>query len=543
MAAVSASRYVARDSAGRSARAALRPEQQRRGVPAPVGARRRAAPRSRSTRACSSSLERAGLRHRQQVQRRIERAGLELGLRRRPAPAPPVAPGRASAPPRARGTRRPRRGRLGAGRGRPSCSSSAATSSSGPLAAWARCQARRSASTRRIGDLGQRAVRLPAFLGRRRPVDRRAHQRMPEGDPCWPSAAGPRTRAGSTASIGDAEPSRGTADQCRVAGRLDRGDQQQPRGSAGSGASRRWKLSSIRSGEPLGVRQAEATGEFGVASARGAAPAARAGFRASRRGCGRAPARRAVPGSPRRAVLGRRRRRRPPSVELRQSGQRGCSSADSRTANTSATDSATSRRATNARVCADAPIEPLRVVDHAEQRALGRGLGQQAEHGQPDQEAVRRRTGAQAEGRAERILLRRGNVVEPVQQRRAQLVQAGEGQLRLRLDACRPDHPAAGRLAHQVLQQRRLADPGLPADHQGLADAASDAGRGVRRAAGARRTDQPADQPAWSEINPVRSPGPCCPGPGNPAPGLTDTNAVRRGKTSADHQHGGTCAP
>ena len=42
-------------------------------------------------------------------------------------------------------------------------------------------------------------------------------------------------------------------------------------------------------------------------------------------------------------------------------------------------------------------VEPLRVVDQANQRLVPGGLRQQAEHGQPDQEPVRRRTGGDAE--------------------------------------------------------------------------------------------------------------------------------------------------
>lgn len=53
-------------------------------------------------------------------------------------------------------------------------------------------------------------------------------------------------------------------------------------------------------------------------------------------------------------------------------------------------------------------------------------------------------------------------------------MQAGEGEFGFGLYARGADDPAAGRLGHQVLEQRRLADPRLPADHQGLAQAASD---------------------------------------------------------------------
>ena len=43
------------------------------------------------------------------------------------------------------------------------------------------------------------------------------------------------------------------------------------------------------------------------------------------------------------------------------------------------------------------PVEPLLVIDHADQRVLGGHLRQQAEHGQPHEEPVRRRTRGEAE--------------------------------------------------------------------------------------------------------------------------------------------------
>jgi hypothetical protein len=120
-------------------------------------------------------------------------------------------------------------------------------------------------------------------------------------------------------------------------------------------------------------------------------------------------------------------------------------------------------------------IEPLRVVDYANDRALGRGLGKQAEHGQSEPEGIGRRPGPEPERRTERILLRARDAVEPVQQGRTQLVQPREGELRLLLHARRLHDPVAARAPDQVLQQRRLADSGLAPDDQGLTDAVSHA--------------------------------------------------------------------
>jgi hypothetical protein len=111
-------------------------------------------------------------------------------------------------------------------------------------------------------------------------------------------------------------------------------------------------------------------------------------------------------------------------------------------------------------------IEPLLVVNQADQRLLRRHVGQQAQDGQADQEPVRCRPGADAERRPQRITLRSRQLIEVIEHRRAQLLQSGERQLHLRLDAGRARHPAAGRLAGGVVQQGRLADARLAGHHQ-----------------------------------------------------------------------------
>ena len=98
-----------------------------------------------------------------------------------------------------------------------------------------------------------------------------------------------------------------------------------------------------------------------------------------------------------------------------------------RAAQTSAIRSARSRRATKPRICAEALVEPLRVVDDADERLLLGDLGEQRQRGEPDQEPVRRRAGAQAEHRRERVALRGGQPVEVIQHRGAELMQAAVG--------------------------------------------------------------------------------------------------------------------
>ena len=120
-------------------------------------------------------------------------------------------------------------------------------------------------------------------------------------------------------------------------------------------------------------------------------------------------------------------------------------------------------------------VEPLRVVDHADQRKRFGGLGQQAQDGHGHQEAIRGSALLQAERDLQRGALGRRQRLQPVEQRRAQMMQAGERELHLGLHAHRPRDATPGRLAGDVLQQRRLADTRLAAQHQRRALADPDA--------------------------------------------------------------------
>jgi hypothetical protein len=64
-------------------------------------------------------------------------------------------------------------------------------------------------------------------------------------------------------------------------------------------------------------------------------------------------------------------------------------------------------------------VEPLQVVDDAQQRLLLGGGGQQAQHGKPDQEPVRWVTRGHSERDLERNTLRRGQVGQARHERRA----------------------------------------------------------------------------------------------------------------------------
>ena len=120
------------------------------------------------------------------------------------------------------------------------------------------------------------------------------------------------------------------------------------------------------------------------------------------------------------------------------------------------------------------PVQPLLVVDQADQRPVPGRLRQQAQGREADQEPVRRRPGGLAERGPQGLPLRRRQPVQPAQHRRAQLVQPGEGQLHLRLHARRANQLASCRVPGQVVEQCGLAHPRFPVHHQDLAPAGPD---------------------------------------------------------------------
>ena len=119
-------------------------------------------------------------------------------------------------------------------------------------------------------------------------------------------------------------------------------------------------------------------------------------------------------------------------------------------------------------------VEPLRVVDDAHERLLLGGVGQEAQDRQADEEALRWRSAAQAERRAQRVALRARQRPETAEQGRAQRVQAGEGELHLGLDARRPDDLASPCSRRHVPQQGGLADARLAAENQHVTLARAD---------------------------------------------------------------------
>jgi hypothetical protein len=114
-------------------------------------------------------------------------------------------------------------------------------------------------------------------------------------------------------------------------------------------------------------------------------------------------------------------------------------------------------------------VQPLRVVDHAQKRALLGRLGQQAEHSQANKEPVRRETLAQPECDFQRMALRSGKSLKAIAQRRAELMQCRECQLHLRLHARRTHHAHVRRRPDRIVQQRRLPNSCLTPQHEHIA--------------------------------------------------------------------------
>jgi hypothetical protein len=111
-------------------------------------------------------------------------------------------------------------------------------------------------------------------------------------------------------------------------------------------------------------------------------------------------------------------------------------------------------------------IQPLLVIDQADQRLLLGHVGEQAQNRQPEEKTIWRRPVTNAERSPQRIALRHRQTFQVIQHRRQQLMQPGKRKLHLRLNTCGAHHPAARRLVDQVVQQGRLAHARLAAQYQ-----------------------------------------------------------------------------
>src|SRR5882672_3100552 len=111
-------------------------------------------------------------------------------------------------------------------------------------------------------------------------------------------------------------------------------------------------------------------------------------------------------------------------------------------------------------------IEPLRVVDDAEERSVFGGLGQQTQDSEADKEWARSIPWRKSERDAKRVALRRRKAHPEREDGRAQLLKRRERELDLPFDAHRPGDPKAVPLLNDVVQQRRLSDPRLAMNDQ-----------------------------------------------------------------------------
>ena len=313
----------------------------------------------------------------------------------------------------------------------------------------------------RIGDLRQGAVDVLPLLQRRRPVGRRAHQRMPE-----PHAGAEFQQAGLGCRRrrlrGDPEPLGCPPHQHRIADRLGRRELQQP---PGVGRKRVQPPPEALLDPP---RERHRAGEREPARQLRRRQAPRQLHQRQRVAAGLgddlvADPRVQRPGQHRVQQRARIGLLQPLDHQLRQPRQLVARNASREDQADRFRRQATRNEPEDLRRGA---IEPLLVVHQADQRMLLGDLGQQAQDGQPDQEAVRRRPGTEAERGPQRSALRSRETLEATQHRRAQLVQPGERELHLRLDPGGARHPAARGVLDQVVQQRRLAHARLAAHHQ-----------------------------------------------------------------------------
>ena len=254
-------------------------------------------------------------------------------------------------------------------------SSSSATASSGSAVACARCQARRSGSTAWIGRLGQRAVGVASLRRRGRSVDRGPHQRMVEPHPAGEIHESGLDRGPRRIDV-HAEPGGRPPHEHRITDRLGRRHQQQP---PGRGRKR------LQTAEEAVLDPPVRPGAWGRANP----PASSSGVRhrGSSSSASGFPWVSATMRSRTRSSIGpvtadcsRARASSSSSPWIASSGRpaSGWSPPGSRTAKTSATDSATRRRATKASACREASSSHCASsTTHTQRLRLG-GVGEQA---------------------------------------------------------------------------------------------------------------------------------------------------------------------
>ncbi|MCP9969447.1 hypothetical protein LUX57_33225 [Actinomadura madurae] len=139
-------------------------------------------------------------------------------------------------------------------------------------------------------------------------------------------------------------------------------------------------------------------------------------------------------------------------------------------------------------------VEPLQVVDHAQQRGVLGQIGEQRQGAGGDQEPVGLVPLGQAEGATQCRGLGDGEGVQPIQVRKQELVQAAVRQLGVGLDPCRADHVHAASGfgdRHSVVEKDRFPDSGCAPQPQ---RAAASVARICQQALNAGLLDVPSHQ-------------------------------------------------
>ena len=111
-------------------------------------------------------------------------------------------------------------------------------------------------------------------------------------------------------------------------------------------------------------------------------------------------------------------------------------------------------------------VEPLRVVDEAEQRLLLRDLREEGERPESYKEAIGRVPGREAERDAQSTLLGLRKTIELAEHRRAELMEASKWELHLGLDPGDLRDPESGGPVSDIPQQRRFSDARFAPDDQ-----------------------------------------------------------------------------
>ncbi|GAA3105920.1 hypothetical protein GCM10020001_024550 [Nonomuraea salmonea] len=111
-------------------------------------------------------------------------------------------------------------------------------------------------------------------------------------------------------------------------------------------------------------------------------------------------------------------------------------------------------------------VEPLRVIHETQQSRLVRVLRQEGQHRQPHQHRLRAGRGPEPERRLQGRALRAWQRGEMTERRAQQQLQPRERQLRLELDPRAAGQPQVAGRRGGVVEQRRLADARLAAQHQ-----------------------------------------------------------------------------